>query len=214
MVDGIALPFIVGAMAIFIGRLGEKIQAFDAGVMGVLIGLGMLAKGPLGLLPVFVIIVAIWFGRENIGGFIRNFLWVCLAVAIAAGIFLLWAVPANRATDGELYRVFFGKHIVGRAFADGRPRGKFSFIPAILPGDYGCGIFPVGDFSARRIFGKFGKKNREHGDKKYFIELDNSNGRPDDYRGDEAAALHIVCLARDGGDDRSNNCRIKTKRFK
>ncbi|MGB7580858.1 MAG: glycosyltransferase family 39 protein [Sedimentisphaerales bacterium] len=167
LVDGIALPFIVGAMAIFIGRLGEKIQAFDAGVMGVLIGLGMLAKGPLGLLPVFVIIVAIWFGRENIGGFIRNFLWVCLAVAIAAGIFLLWAVPANRATDGELYRVFFGKHIVGRALSPMEGHGGnfllyLPYYPAIMvAGFFPWVIFLPGAFSAslgKRI-GNTGTRN-------------------------------------------------------
>ena len=154
LVDGIAMPFIVGTMAIFVGRQGEKIRAIDAGAMGVLIGLGMLAKGPLGLLPVFVIIVAIWFGRENIGGFIRNFLWVCLAVVIAAGIFLLWAIPANRAADGELYRVFLGKHIVGRALSPMEGHGGnfllyLPYYPAIMvAGFFPWVIFLPGAFSA------------------------------------------------------------------
>ncbi|MGD0573031.1 MAG: glycosyltransferase family 39 protein [Sedimentisphaerales bacterium] len=167
LVDGITLPFIVGAMAIFVSRLGEKIRAIDAGAMGVLIGLGMLAKGPLGLLPVFVIIVAIWFGRENTGGFIRNFLWVCLAVVIAAGIFLLWAIPANRAADGELYRVFFGKHIVGRALSPMEGHGGnfllyLPYYPAIMvAGFFPWVIFLPGAFSAslgKRI-GNAGARN-------------------------------------------------------
>ena len=167
LVDGIAMPFIVGAMAIFIWRQGEKNWAIDAGAIGVLIGLGMLAKGPLGLLPVFVIIVAIWFGRENIGGFIRNFLWVCLAVVIAAGIFLLWAIPANRATDGELFRVFFGKHIVGRALSPMEGHGGnfllyLPYYPAIMvAGFFPWVIFLPGTFSAiagKRI-GNAGTRN-------------------------------------------------------
>ena len=129
-------------------------------------------------------------------------------------IFAVGSAGQQGSRRGTIPGIFRKAYCRACAFADGRPRGKLSFIPAILSGDYGRGIFPVGDFSAGGIFGKFGKKNRERRDKKYFIELDNSNGRPDDYRGDEAAALHIVCLARDGGDDRSNNCRIGTKRFK
>jgi 4-amino-4-deoxy-L-arabinose transferase-like glycosyltransferase len=143
LVDGIAMPFIVGAMAIFIGRQGEKIRAIDSGAIGVLMGLGMLAKGPLGLLPVFVMIVVLWFGRENIGGFIRNFIWVLIAVVIAAGIFLLWAIPANRATDGELYKVFFGKHIVGRALSpmEGHGGNFFKYLP-YYPAIMVAGFFP------------------------------------------------------------------------
>jgi 4-amino-4-deoxy-L-arabinose transferase-like glycosyltransferase len=154
LVDGIALPFIVGAMVIFILRQGENIRAFDAAAIGLMIGLGMLAKGPLGLLPVFVMIVALWFGRENIWGFIRNSLWVSIAVVIAIGIFLLWAIPANRAADGELFRVFFGKHIVGRALSPMEGHGGnfllyLPYYPAIMvAGFFPWVIFLPGAFSA------------------------------------------------------------------
>ena len=167
LVDGTALPFIVGAMAIFVGRQGEKIRAIDSGAIGVLIGLGMLAKGPLGLLPVFVMIVTIWFGHKNIGGFIRNFIWVLIAVVIAAGIFLLWAIPANRATDGELYKVFFGKHIVGRALSpmEGHGGNFFKYLPyypaIMVAGFFPWVIFLPGAFSAiisKRI-GNAGARN-------------------------------------------------------
>ena len=158
LVDGIAMPFIVGAMAIFIVRQSNKIRAFDAAAIGVLMGLGMLAKGPLGLLPVFVMIVVLWFGRENISGFIRNLLLVLFAVIVAAGIFLLWAIPANRAADGELYRVFFGRHIIGRALSPMEGHGGnfllyLPYYPAmIIAGFSPWVIFLPGAFSA--IIGK------------------------------------------------------------
>jgi 4-amino-4-deoxy-L-arabinose transferase-like glycosyltransferase len=167
LVDGIAMPFIVGAMAIFIVRQGNKIRVFDAAAIGVLMGLGMLAKGPLGLLPVFVMIVALWFGRENIGGFIRNLLLVSFAVIIAVGIFLLWAIPANRAADGELFRVFFGRHIVGRAFSPMEGHGGnfllyLPYYPAMMiAGFFPWVIFLPGAFSAiisKRI-GNAGARN-------------------------------------------------------
>ena len=167
LVDGIAMPFIVGAMAIFVGRQGNKIRAIDVAAIGVMIGLGMLAKGPLGLLPVFVMVVVLWFGRKNIDGFIRNLLWVCLAVVIAAGIFLLWAIPANRAADGELYRVFFGRHIIGRALSPMEGHGGnfllyLPYYPAIMvAGFFPWVIFLPGAFSAiisKRI-GNAGTRN-------------------------------------------------------
>jgi 4-amino-4-deoxy-L-arabinose transferase-like glycosyltransferase len=167
LVDGIAMPFIVGAMAIFIVRQGNKIRAIDAAVIGVLMGLGMLAKGPLGLLPVFVMVVALWFGRENISGFIRNLLLVSFAVIVAVGIFLLWAVPANRAADGELFRVFFGRHIFGRALSPMEGHGGnfllyLPYYPAMMiAGFFPWVIFLPGAFSAisgKRI-GNAGARN-------------------------------------------------------
>jgi 4-amino-4-deoxy-L-arabinose transferase-like glycosyltransferase len=158
LVDGIAMPFIVGAMAIFIVRQGNKIRTIDAAAIGVLIGLGMLAKGPLGLLPVFVMVVVLWFGRENIGGFTRNLLLVSFAVVIAVGIFLLWAIPANRAADGELCRVFLGRHIIGRALSPMEGHGGnfllyLPYYPAmIIAGFFPWVIFLPGAFSA--IIGK------------------------------------------------------------
>jgi 4-amino-4-deoxy-L-arabinose transferase-like glycosyltransferase len=167
LVDGIAMPFIVGAMAIFVVRQGNKIRAIDAAAIGVLMGLGMLAKGPLGLLPVFVVIVALWFGRENISGFIRNLLLVSFAVIVAAGIFLLWAIPANRATDGELYRVFFGRHILGRALSPMEGHGGnfllyLPYYPAMMiAGFFPWVIFLPGAFSAiiRKRIGNAGARN-------------------------------------------------------
>jgi 4-amino-4-deoxy-L-arabinose transferase-like glycosyltransferase len=154
LVDGIAMPFIVGAMAVFIARQPDKIRIIDMTAIGILIGLGMLAKGPLGLLPVFVMVVILWFGQKSIGGFISNLIWVSVAVAIAIGIFLLWAIPANKAADGELYKVFFGKHIVGRALSPMEGHGGNFFLylpyyPAIMvAGFFPWVIFLPGAFSA------------------------------------------------------------------
>ncbi|MFH1369884.1 MAG: glycosyltransferase family 39 protein [Planctomycetota bacterium] len=158
IVDGVAMPFIVGAMAVFIWRQGDKIRVFDVTAIGVLMGLGMLAKGPLGLLPLPVMFVILWFGRKNIGSFIRNLLWVSFAAILASTIFLAWAIPTDKAMSGELFRVFFGHHVFERAIKPMESHGGnfllyLPYYPAvIIAGFFPWVIFLPGALSA--VIGK------------------------------------------------------------
>lgn len=158
IVDGVAMPFIIGAMAIFIWRRADKIRAFDAGAIGVLMGLGMLAKGPLGLMPLPVMFVILWFSRKSVGSFMSNLLRVSFAVILAAGIFLAWAIPADKATGGELSRVFFGHHVFERAIKPMENHGGnfLLYLPyypvVIIAGFFPWVVFLPGSFSA--IVGK------------------------------------------------------------
>ncbi len=135
LVDGVLLPFIVGAMAVFIGWHRDRIRILDVVVIGILMGLGMLAKGPAGVLPVPVMVIVLWFGRASIGDFIRGFSGVAFSAVIAAAIFLLWAIPANNATDGEFVRTFIGHHVVSWAFHPLHSHGGnfFLYLPYYLP---------------------------------------------------------------------------------
>ena len=135
LVDGVLLPFIVGAMAVFIGWHRDRIRILDVVVIGILMGLGLLAKGPAGVLPVPVMVIVLWFGRASIGDFIRGFSGVAFSAVIAAAIFLLWAIPANNATDGEFVRTFIGHHVVSWAFHPLHSHGGnfFLYLPYYLP---------------------------------------------------------------------------------
>jgi 4-amino-4-deoxy-L-arabinose transferase-like glycosyltransferase len=115
IVEGALLPLITGAMAVFVGRQGLKLRLIDTCAIGILMGLGALAKGPLGFMPVPVIIVILWFRRRDLGDFIRGLLQVGLAAILAAVIFIAWLIPADKATNGEFFRLFFGHHVLGRA---------------------------------------------------------------------------------------------------
>ncbi|MBN2019781.1 MAG: glycosyltransferase family 39 protein [Sedimentisphaerales bacterium] len=158
LVDGVLLPFIVGTMAVFVGRIGERIRPFDFLVAGLLMGIGMLAKGPAGLLPVFVIVVVLWFGRRNYAEFVVNLVGLALSVIIAIGIFLAWAVPANKEMDGELFRVFLGHHILARTLRPMESHGGnfILYLPyysaIIIAGFFPWTAFLPGAFSA--IIGK------------------------------------------------------------
>ena len=114
-IEPVLLPFIVVATAIFVHALGSAMRLWHVLLMGVTMGIGMLAKGPIGLSPVPVIVMTLWLGRKA-----NPRRWQCLgytgaAVVIAGCIFLAWAIPVNNATEGEFYRVFIGRHVFDQA---------------------------------------------------------------------------------------------------
>jgi 4-amino-4-deoxy-L-arabinose transferase-like glycosyltransferase len=114
-IDPVLLPFIVAATAIFVHAMGSAMRLWHVLLMGVALGIGVLAKGPIGLSPVPVIVTTLWLGRKANPG-----RWRCLwhtgaAVVIAGCIFLAWAIPVNNATEGEFYSVFIGHHVFDQA---------------------------------------------------------------------------------------------------
>ena len=114
-IEPVLLPFIVAATAIFVHAMGSAMRLWHVLLMGVTMGIGMLAKGPIGLSPVPVIVMTLWLGRKA-----NPRRWQCLgytgaAVVIAGCIFLAWAIPVNNATEGEFYRVFIGRHVFDQA---------------------------------------------------------------------------------------------------
>jgi 4-amino-4-deoxy-L-arabinose transferase-like glycosyltransferase len=154
IVDGAVLPFIVGTMAIFVGRAGSTIKIIDVIACGALMGLGMLAKGPIGLLPVPVMIAALWFNRRNGFESIRKFFLIALMAVVAAGIFLVWAIPADKATGGEFFREFLGHRVFARALTPMESHGGnlllyLPYYPAvIIAGFFPWIVFLPGAFSA------------------------------------------------------------------
>jgi 4-amino-4-deoxy-L-arabinose transferase-like glycosyltransferase len=137
LADGIVLPFIVAAMVVFIGASDSKfgITSAEGGLMGLFLGLGMLAKGPIGLLPVFVMTPVIWLNRKERSDNLKIFLKVCLAAFLGCLIFLLWAIPANISAGGDFLQVFFGKHVIGRALNPMEHHGGnwFLYLPYYIP---------------------------------------------------------------------------------
>ncbi|MGE5294338.1 MAG: ArnT family glycosyltransferase [Solirubrobacterales bacterium] len=113
--DGILLPCMVGVMVVFAKDMASGLRWRDVAVMGLALGLGLLAKGPVALLPIPVILVALWLNRRS-EMTVRAPLGH-LGVAMAAGVllFLAWAIPANNATAGEFLRMGIGHHVLARS---------------------------------------------------------------------------------------------------
>ncbi|MGA2916560.1 MAG: glycosyltransferase family 39 protein [Sedimentisphaerales bacterium] len=141
--DAITLPFILGAMAVFISGLTNGFRYYQVILIGVLTGFGMLAKGPIGALPFPVMIITVWLLGKDYKEFIKNSFLILVSLSIGIIIFLCWAIPADRATDGRFLAVFIGRHVISRAFEPmGHHGGDFLlYLPYYLPVIIG-GFFP------------------------------------------------------------------------
>jgi 4-amino-4-deoxy-L-arabinose transferase-like glycosyltransferase len=135
LADGIVLPFIMAAMVVFVSASDSKFGIARILLMGLFLGLGMLAKGPIGLLPLFVMTPVIWLNRKERQDSLKTFLKVCLAAFLGCLIFLLWAIPANISAGGDFLQVFFGKHVLGRALRPMEHHGGnwLLFLPYYIP---------------------------------------------------------------------------------
>lgn len=164
--DPVVLPFIVGALLVFVHGLDAGRAVPHIILMGIALGLGVLAKGPVGLLPIPVIVACLWLYRRS-----RPIGWravwpIAAALAIASLIALAWVVPANRATQGEFLRVFVGEHVVGRALRPMQGHGQSFwvslpyYVPVVIAGLFPWTLYLPGAISAvvgGRVGGPYGR---------------------------------------------------------
>jgi 4-amino-4-deoxy-L-arabinose transferase-like glycosyltransferase len=170
IVEGVLLPLITGAMAVFVGRLGCKLRLIDTLTIGILMGLGALAKGPLGFMPVPVILIIMWFDRQNLSDFFCGILSVVPAIIIAGIIFIAWFIPADKATNGEFGRQFFGHHVFERAMSTleghgGRFYAYILFYPLVIL----VFFFPWTIFLPGAISATAGKRISSNGTRNFLL---------------------------------------------
>jgi len=162
--DAVTLPFIVAAAAIFVRTMESGMRAHHIILMGVALGFGMLAKGPIGALPIPAIVTALWLNRKTRSGLVRPFCQLGAALMIGVLIFLAWAIPANNATGGEFLRVFVGRHVLTRAIKPMEHHGgNFLlylpyYLPVIIVGFFPWTLHLPGAFSAT-LGGRLGGQN-------------------------------------------------------
>jgi 4-amino-4-deoxy-L-arabinose transferase-like glycosyltransferase len=83
-------------------------------------GIGILAKGPVGLLPLLAMgVFVLWFRPPHAISTLKPFSGLLVAMGIAA----CWFVPANIASQGALVSDFFGVHVIGRALSPSNGHG-------------------------------------------------------------------------------------------
>ena len=100
-------------------------------VFAVCLGLGFLTKGPVAWLPLLPLLA---MGAVMKRGWAFQLAGVASLLA-AAGLVLVWAVPALRMTDGEYFDVGIGKHVVQRSLdvMEGHGAGDALGYIALLP---------------------------------------------------------------------------------
>lgn len=162
--DAVVLPFIVAAVAIFVRTTGSGMRTHHIILMGVTLGFGMLAKGPIGALPIPVIVTALWLNRKTKPSIIRPLWQLGFALVIGVLIFLAWAIPVNNATGGEFLRTFVGRHVLTRAIKPMEHHGGNLllylpyYLPVIIVGFFPWTLLLPGAFSAT-LGGRLGGQN-------------------------------------------------------
>lgn len=126
---------VAGQFAVFLGAKGQARRWWLA--LGIAIGTGILAKGPVIL--VFVLPVAFlapWWQRPLPGSISKWFGQTLLAIAIGSGIALAWALPAAWAGGSEYGHALLFGQTAGRmvnSFAHQQPSYWYLLIlPAVI----------------------------------------------------------------------------------
>jgi 4-amino-4-deoxy-L-arabinose transferase-like glycosyltransferase len=152
--DGILLPTMVGVVVLFASSLTSGLRWYHLMGMGLALGLGLLAKGPVALLSIAVIGSTLWLIRRSevrVGSHVGQ---LGGATVLGALLFIAWAIPANHATSGEFLRLGLGHHVLARA---ARPLehhgGDFLlhlpyYLPVIIAGFFPWTLHLPGSVSA------------------------------------------------------------------
>ena len=152
--DGILLPCMVAVMVLFAGGLESRLRWYHVAAMGLALGLGLLAKGPVALLPVVAIAVTLWLIRKSEVRAALGLGQVGGAAVMGVLVFLVWAIPANSATGGEFLRLGIGHHVLARAAKPLESHGgRFLlnlpyYLPVIIAGFFPWTLHLPGSISA------------------------------------------------------------------
>jgi 4-amino-4-deoxy-L-arabinose transferase-like glycosyltransferase len=127
----LALCTLIGLAGVVRARRGARAAWI---VCGIGVGLGILAKGPVALLHVFVpaMLVRFWAGEQR-PRWTHWTMGMLLALAIAAGIALAWALPAAMRGGPEYRAAIFWGQSAGRVVESIAHRHPFWWYVPMLP---------------------------------------------------------------------------------
>jgi len=137
--DGWLLCMITAAIAAFICLLDARTMTARISclvMLSIFTGLAQLTKGPVALAVVgFASLGTILFAWRSLPRHRKLLFPVVAAFAASVGIFLLWALQANAATQGEFAQQGLGKHVLSRVLApmEGHGGNFFVSLPYYIP---------------------------------------------------------------------------------
>jgi 4-amino-4-deoxy-L-arabinose transferase-like glycosyltransferase len=160
--DGILLPAQVAVLFLFVRALERPLRRHEVALMGLAFGWGLLAKGPVALLPIAVVLVTLWLTRKTDVRAGLCLVHCGIAVLLGSLVFLAWALPANQATEGEFLRLGLGHHVLARASKPFEGHGDHFllhlpyYLPMIIAGFFPWSLHLPGSIAAvlgRRVGG-------------------------------------------------------------
>lgn len=136
--DALLLFCMTGAVCAFLSAWRHGFRPRHGLLMALALAGALLTKGPVGLLPVLMILACLaLLGRGALRPLPFAF-WMIAAIAIAIGAFLAWGIPANLATNGQFGARGIGHHVVKRATTPLESHGGqsilfyFTYLPVIV----------------------------------------------------------------------------------
>ena len=141
MLDAVLVATVCLALWSFVAIMQDRDRFWlRVAIFLVAISLSLLTKGPVGPAVIVPAIVITWFfTRPDARAPFWQMLVLAVATFIGVGIFLLWAVPANTMSNGQMLEAGIGEHVIGRALRPmqnhGAPGwlGYLAFLPAYIP---------------------------------------------------------------------------------
>jgi 4-amino-4-deoxy-L-arabinose transferase-like glycosyltransferase len=141
MLDAVLVSFICLSLWAFLAIMQDRDRFWSkAAIFLVAISLALMTKGPVGPAIVVPAVVFTWlFSSRGERPPFWQMVVLAAATFIGVGVFLLWAVPANDMSHGEMLQSGIGEHVIGRALkpmqGHGAPGwlGYLAFLPAYIP---------------------------------------------------------------------------------
>jgi len=138
MYDMLVVFFVLISLLCLYNAAGRSGRYWLWVAAGVSLGMGVLSKGPVTLIPYVVVAVSVpWWSKNASGKDHVQFIGgVILSLILAAAISLAWALPAAQSGGSEYAKAILWGQTAGRftgSFAHGRPWWWYvPMIPAIL----------------------------------------------------------------------------------
>ncbi len=141
MLDAVLVAFICLALWAFLAIMQDR-EGFwgKAVVFLVAMSLALLTKGPVGPSVIVPAVAITWLlTRRNERPPFWQMAVLAVATFIGVGVFLLWAIPANNMSNGEMLQAGIGEHVIGRALKPMQNHGAagwlgyLAFLPAYIP---------------------------------------------------------------------------------
>ncbi|MEW6440344.1 MAG: glycosyltransferase family 39 protein [bacterium] len=133
VMDNLLMFFVAASiLAFYAGSEGRLPGWAGCSLSGLAMGLGVLSKGPLGLLLPWLAIACHLFWGEGVRGWKRGALWWTLLAALVP--VLAWLVPACIQGGPEYTQVILWKQNVGRAVTGWAHKKPLTFYLEVLPG--------------------------------------------------------------------------------
>lgn len=141
MLDAVLVATICLALWAFLAIMQDRDRFWrNAFIFLVAMSLSLLTKGPVGPSVIVPAVAITWFlTRRDERAPFWQMVVLAAATFIGVGIFLLWAIPANNMSNGEMLQAGIGEHVIGRALKPMQSHGAAGWLGYLAKASIGPG---------------------------------------------------------------------------